>query len=367
MQTAIKVGLYLIVNLIYSQNLVLNPSFEDHNNCPWRIGKFNNNVFYWSSPNLGSTDYFNDCSKQVGSTNYNGFQNPKTGNGFAGFYLFAIDDYREYAQGQLKEPLVEGKQYEVSFFISLAEESSHAMRSIEILFTKERLGFQRKEASVLVNPNYNYTQLSKLSEKHINPKELKIDPFELVNIEKDSFLTNKIEWTKITCLYTAKGFENYLAIGNFHSNNETENQQIKADFQHPFAYYYLDDVTVEVIESEFKMETVYIFQNVLFDFDKAILLDHSVAELDRLFSYLNTHPEVHVEIYGHTDSIGSHERNEELSKERAKAVSEYLILQGLEPKKISWIGFGSSKPITENTSEFGRSQNRRVEFKLIKK
>ena len=54
-----------------------------------------------------------------------------------------------------------------------------------------------------------------------------------------------------------------------------------------------------------------------------------------------------------------------MSHQRAKAVADYLILQGLDKSKIQTFGFGSTKPISDNTTEKGRAENRRVEFKLI--
>ena len=60
-------------------------------------------------------------------------------------------------------------------------------------------------------------------------------------------------------------------------------------------------------------------------------------------------------------------RNEDLSKQRAKAVAQYLILLGLKDTRITFFGFGSLKPISTNKTEEGRQQNRRVEFRLVKK
>jgi len=69
-----------------------------------------------------------------------------------------------------------------------------------------------------------------------------------------------------------------------------------------------------------------------------------------------------IEIYGHTDTIGTSRRNKELSLECAKAVSNYLISIGLHNSSIKWFGFGSSKPIVPNDIEAQRKKNRRVEF-----
>ncbi|WP_034060312.1 OmpA family protein [Lacinutrix jangbogonensis] len=106
---------------------------------------------------------------------------------------------------------------------------------------------------------------------------------------------------------------------------------------------------------------------MFFEFDKAELQNISIEELDKLFIYLTNNVNLNIEIYGHTDTIGLAKRNNELSLQRAKSVSSYLINKGLKPERIKWFGFGSSKPITVNDTEADRAKNRRVEFKLIKK
>ena len=90
----LKIAIYfLLFSCIMSgQNLVLNPSFETYNRCPYQIGTFSSNVNYWNIPNLGTTDFFSTCSNRIGFNNYNGNQAPKNGKTYAGFYLFSPDD-----------------------------------------------------------------------------------------------------------------------------------------------------------------------------------------------------------------------------------------------------------------------------------
>src|SRR5690606_2704348 len=124
-----------------------------------------------------------------------------------------------------------------------------------------------------------------------------------------------------------------------------------------FAYCYIDDVSIEPLE-KLPLETVvdelpeeqitlenhriYTFKNVLFDFDKADLLPISLDELQKLYSHLEANQNVTIEIYGHTDAVGTQSRNEQLSQERAKAVADYLMSLGLHSERIKWFGDGSS-------------------------
>jgi OOP family OmpA-OmpF porin len=72
-------------------------------------------------------------------------------------------------------------------------------------------------------------------------------------------------------------------------------------------------------------------------------------------------------VEGHTDNVGADAYNMNLSKERAKAVMDYLVSKGVPATKISSVGYGEEKPIASNETEEGRSKNRRVEIKAKKK
>ncbi|MFK7748376.1 MAG: OmpA family protein [Kordia sp.] len=365
MKATFQLFIFFISATIFAQNLVLNPSFENCLHCERSTGQLNNNIISWSTPNISTTDYFNYKS-QKSYNHYNGYQKPKSGTALAGIYVYTERNYREYVQGTLKETLEKGKEYTVTFYVSLAELSTKATTDIDILFTEEKL---KKCVHV------------KHCEKQIKPKKATDKKFYKVEIDRERFYREKLDWTKITFTYTASGFENFFSIGNFNSNRKTNLIKMQRAQEYEFAYYYIDDVSVVSVESEViipqekqpekpKVETVikedevYTFTNVLFEFDKAILVETSIKELDELYAHLEKRPLLAIEIYGHTDNIGTETRNKELSLQRAKAVSDYLILKGLETSRITWFGFGSSKPIVPNDSEAQRAKNRRVAFKL---
>ncbi|WP_298509859.1 OmpA family protein [uncultured Kordia sp.] len=365
MKTTFQLFIFLTSSFLFSQNLVLNPSFEDCMHCERSMGQFDKNVTDWSTPSKGSTDYFNYKGKK-NYNHYNGYQKSRTGIAHAGIYVFTEKNYREYVQGTLKETLEKGKEYTVTFYVSLAEKSTKATTDLDILFTEEKL-------VKCYHSNY--------CEKQIKPKKATDKKFRKVEIDRERFYREKLGWTKISFTYTASGFENYFSIGNFNSNWKTNKIQIQRAQEYEFAYYYIDDVSIASVDSEImlppeeqpeilKVETVikedeiYTFNDVLFEFDKAILVETSVKELDELYAYLEKSPLLTIEIYGHTDNIGSVRRNKELSLHRAKAVSEYLISKGLEASRIKWFGFGSSKPVVPNYTAAQRKKNRRVEFKL---
>jgi outer membrane protein OmpA-like peptidoglycan-associated protein len=102
--------------------------------------------------------------------------------------------------------------------------------------------------------------------------------------------------------------------------------------------------------------------NVLFAFDKSNLTIDSKATLDKLVEVLNKYPDTDIELQGHTDNQGSDKYNQSLSERRARSVSTYLSEQGISRKRMKVKGFGESVPKYDNSTENGRSQNRRVEF-----
>lgn len=105
-------------------------------------------------------------------------------------------------------------------------------------------------------------------------------------------------------------------------------------------------------------------QSVLFEQSKANLLPDSYSELDLVVSFLQSNPDVAIELSGHTDNRGVHRDNVKLSQDRVETVKEYLVAQGIDGKRISGKGYGGTKPIANNDNEETRKLNRRVEFTI---
>jgi outer membrane protein OmpA-like peptidoglycan-associated protein len=106
--------------------------------------------------------------------------------------------------------------------------------------------------------------------------------------------------------------------------------------------------------------------NVFFEFAKSNLLLESKEELDRLIATLNQHPNMEIEIAGHTDNIGDSLTNQKLSEDRAAAVKQYLLDHGVAAARLKSKGYGKTMPVVPNDTEEHRQLNRRVEFIIIK-
>ncbi len=93
----------------------------------------------------------------------------------------------------------------------------------------------------------------------------------------------------------------------------------------------------------------------MFDFDSYTLKPGGLAETGRVATVLNKYPQTLIQIEGHTDTIGSEDYNQKLSEKRANAVKNALTQQGVDPRRISTIGYGESQPISSE-----HALNRRV-------
>jgi len=109
----------------------------------------------------------------------------------------------------------------------------------------------------------------------------------------------------------------------------------------------------------------FTLNNVHFETGKSTIRSSSYDELDELVEFLKLKDQVKIEIGGHTDNVGEENDNLQLSTDRAKSVKEYLIKKGVSSARLVAKGYGETSPIANNSSENGRSINRRTEVKII--
>jgi outer membrane protein OmpA-like peptidoglycan-associated protein len=106
---------------------------------------------------------------------------------------------------------------------------------------------------------------------------------------------------------------------------------------------------------------------VLFETGKAVIKPQSYPLLDELAALLKKYTDSRITLEGHTDSEGADEDNMILSKNRAKAVGDYLIKKGIDESRITNDGFGETRPIDTNDTPAGKQKNRRVDMRLTNK
>ncbi len=101
-----------------------------------------------------------------------------------------------------------------------------------------------------------------------------------------------------------------------------------------------------------------------FDFNSAHVKKKYYPRIREVVEYLQAHPGYTAEIQGHTDSIGSAAYNKKLSERRAKAVYDIMVKMGIDPSRLSYVGYGEEMPIADNCTAEGRAKNRRVEVHM---
>ena len=126
---------------------------------------------------------------------------------------------------------------------------------------------------------------------------------------------------------------------------------------------------IEVSEKEVQLLDTGLIRlgNIRFDTGKATLKPESFAVLDSLALILQQYPTLRIEVGGHTDNVGSPQKNQPLSEERARSVFDYLRAKVAGFDSLGWTakGYGSGAPIAPNTTALGKAKNRRVEFKVL--
>lgn len=179
---------------IYSQNLVLNPSFEDTVASPSTFEEIDNSLF-WESPTAASPDYFNDNASGVMAMpipyNFAGYQYSRTGNAHGGICGACQTtsggpyDSREYIQGQLSDTLIAGNIYKVSFYVNFSNISKTAIAKIGVYLSATQINHGGYS-------NFSY------SPQVVSPAGV--------------YLTDTLNWTLIEGNYLASGGEKYITI-----------------------------------------------------------------------------------------------------------------------------------------------------------
>ncbi|MFK7757722.1 MAG: OmpA family protein [Flavobacteriales bacterium] len=359
--------LVLLANEFYAQNLVPNPSFEEHKYCPTTYNQTSLTLLEgWRQASDGTPDYFNACSKKAGvPNNIFGQQPAKSGEGYTGLVTFASSkrDYREYLYAPLNRKLSAGEKVCIELFVSPADDSRFVNDGIGVKLSKKKLNF--------------------LTDKVIDIKASMEGP-ELY------FVDGYDQWILLSSEYTATGGERFITIGNFKPDSElnvlkrTTTEEIAAN---NWAYTYLDSVVVKPIQSksecsctneilsdlvhdpplQLKDAISMNIESVLFDFDDDAITTEAEVKLLEVSKLLLRNSNIYIEINGHTDIIGREGYNTELSQRRALSVQRFLETKGIDVSRLAINYHGSSVPVAENDSAEGRAQNRRVMFEILEK
>jgi hypothetical protein len=275
-----------------SNNLVLNPSFESYDTCPYSdagIGLlFCSN---WDEPNFSTSEYYNLCGTDNTvriPSNFGGYEIPKTGFAYAGLYIYVTSGSivaREYIQGILKDTLINNHKYIIKYYLSQADSNQFCIDNIGFYFSDTQL-HSTSWGRINVVPQYKNTV--------------------------GNYLNIRNGWQEIIGTFTASGGEKYFSIGNFDLEANTHKQDCYSKgipTSGGAVYTYIDDVSV--IDTSL-VDTIQLCVN------DSVLLGGSYRHTEGLYidtiqglyvrSYLkpSTHPAYHIDVdlpYNGRDSV----------------------------------------------------------------
>jgi len=206
-------------------------------------------------------------------------------------------------------------------------------------------------------------KLSTFAEGHIydevtrNPIGSKIELFDLASAKVvQSVLSDSITGEYTIVLTEGKEYALYISSKGYLF------ESLNFDYNKPAVF---NPVTLDAYLKPIKAGANVALNNIFFATNSFTLEDKSLTELKKLVVFMNSNPAVKVELSGHTDNIGSSDANMKLSTQRAKAVSDYLITNGISATRIVYKGYAALKPIADNETEEGRQKNRRLEIKIL--
>ena len=359
--------IFIIVGANYgiAQNIVINPGMDAKCVSPGYGEIIKTET--WTNANGGSVDLFDKKAMHCNYTNgipknYMGFQ-PATASGqnYAGIIAYYDDGsnnptdsmtmanlhlkdgykkYSEYLEGELTEPLVAGKVYQISFKVSLADKSGRAVSCLGALLTTNKIE-EKSNAFLTQKPQFITHRI----------------------------ISDSVNWVSVYGAYIASGGEKFITIGCFKDEN-FQSQKTVGPMQNDSrkAYYYIADASIAPYIAKPDLDAIisgvdYIeLMDLQFVNASSVIAPQFYNELDEVANWMVKHPEMTFYIAGYTDLTGTNSINDPLSISRANEVKKYLVQKGVKETNLVTEGFGSSNPIEHKIKS---RQNRRVEIYLL--
>ncbi|UTW67198.1 OmpA family protein [bacterium SCSIO 12643] len=373
------VAAVMMVSFGYAQNnLVPNGSFEQTEK---KIKNGEGEIALatpWISPSLeNQADLYGTGNKKGYGipTNDRGYMDVDAGVNYAGFRAFSSRDKlpRTHLQVKLTKALIAGKKYCVKFNIVLSKTSKYASNNIG-MYISEKKPKQKDIETYSIKPQIRNAANKVYEDQH--------------------------SWQTVCGVFIAQGNERYITIGNFVATGDMVD---KKDFmkkrklkefpqlQKEEAYYYIDDVSVINLEEldvcacddaddgGNQMKVVYssstsdgmemdagaqVELKTVF-FNKNSTSPSSAAVVREVIDLMKANPGLKIEIIGHMDKVEHKDNLKDLSEERAKAIYDYLVKNGIDASRLSYKGMKSSEPLDDSGTQASLAKNRRVSFKAL--
>lgn len=251
---------------------------------------------------------------------------------------------------------------QVSLFVTAdGKKGYYADRKINNYGLEENSILMEFEMPPVINisTRTHYVKGKVTDEKTLQPLDAYIDLINLATGQKESFtVSDKIDGSYLLVLNERTEYALEIRKNGyvFKSLRFDLSQKSFEDFQ---------PIELNITLAPIEKGRSFVLNNIFFDTGKWELGEKSRAELDELAAFMQDNPQVKGEIAGHTDNVGEKKANMELSLKRARAVYDYLVAKGIDPQRLTYKGYGDTRPAVPNDSEENRQLNRRIEFKFL--
>jgi outer membrane protein OmpA-like peptidoglycan-associated protein len=374
----VKLGGFLATVLISTlgfaqNNLVPNGSFEQTEK---KVKSGEGEIALalpWMSPSLeNQADIYSTGNKKGYGipTNDRGYMDVDEGVNYAGFRAYSYRDKlpRTYLQVKLTKALIAGKKYCIKYNVALSKTSKYASNNLG-MYISEKKQKDRDIEAFTIKPQIRNAANKIYEDQHV--------------------------WETVCGVFIATGNERYITIGNF---TATADMVVKKDYlkkkklkefpqlQKEEAYYYIDDVSVINLEEidvcacdaaddgGNQMKVVYStstsdgmdmdiskeIELINIFFNKNATTPSSASSIRKVIDFMKANPDLNIEIVGHMDKVEEKSSLKDLSVDRAKAVYDYLIKNGIDASRLSYKGMKSSAPLDDSGTQDSLAKNRRV-------
>ncbi|RAV99017.1 OmpA family protein [Pseudochryseolinea flava] len=176
----------------------------------------------------------------------------------------------------------------------------------------------------------------------------------------------KAAWVKSQKKHRFKGYKNPHGLPSYHDRRTIKkDSSIIAGL--PVPTQPSPEQKNAAVSPPVKRDSIITLNAILFERDHHRLKKESYPRLDSVVNYLKANASLKVSIYGHADNQGTEQYNLRLSEKRAESVAIYFVDNGVASERVDFDGFGSAKPVGDNTTFLGRQMNRRVEIVIHRK
>lgn len=360
-------------------NMILNPSFSNYSGKLKKAGQFDL-LEDWKAGTAVMPDLFAKDIKSdyvMAPENMYGSQEPHSGDTYVGIVAYGYRGRipRSYISTRMTTDMVKGQLYCIKFRASLADISKYAVNNLGVHFTKHETKVET-ENSLILN--------------------------DYIVTDNNPVVTETEGWHLYCKIVQGQGFERYMTIGNFESDDKTRAEKVKrpsgfSRMQENMAYYYIDDVMVKKIDypgecdcSEGRIpESKIIYSKASTSLEGKTLSEQAAAstiyfyqfkpgvtssfhkDLDNLIKILKENKLVRLKIIAHIDNeeaaMGAENpRLANLDEERAIEVLKYFQKNGIDRGRFVLEQRANDEPVAEMNTPLSLAKNRRVEFQITK-